>query len=299
MASDTNGRVGVIGLGSMGLCLARRLLKKGRHVIGFDPMAPAIHAFQAAGGQTAAGVTEGATSADLLILALPTVETFRDVVDTIGGSPGSGWIIDINTLLPAEKAAARDRLAHAWRVLDCTISGTPEMVAAESHSLYVSGEGRDDPEVTALLAQIAPRVFDMGAFGNAATIKLIINHMVIAHNVVAAEAMSLAIHAGMDPAIVHETIGASAGSSRMWEVRGRMMVAETYPDAAMYALIVDKDAVLIAELARKLRHPTPMLAAAVQQHVVAMAEGWGDKDPASLCSMMERQAGVTRRSADG
>ncbi|MDF7775367.1 NAD(P)-dependent oxidoreductase [Sphingomonas sp. AOB5] len=297
-AGDVAMPVGMIGLGSMGMCLARRLIAAGREVIGYDPVPATMAAFGEAGGHAAQDVADVAARADLLILALPTVEIFRDVVGQIAACPRTGIILDIDTLLPPEKIAARDRLAPAgWTMLDCTISGTPEMVATDSHSFYVSGDGRDAPQVRALVEQIALKRFDMGDFGNAATIKLIINHMVIAHNVVAAEAMSLAVHAGLDPARAYETIAASAGSSRIFELRGRMMVSEAYPDAAMYALIVDKDAELIADMARSLRHPVPMLATAVQQHVLAMAQGWGGKDPASLGSMMERLAGVTRSKA--
>lgn len=295
MQTDTDPVVGVIGLGSMGGCLARRLLAAGRHVIGYDPAADTLTTFTAAGGAAAADVEDLAARADIVLLTLPTVEAFRAVVATLAALPKQGWVLDIDTLLPAEKIVARDRLAPAgWTMLDCTISGTPEMVAVGKHSFYVSGEGRDAPEVRALVGQIAAKAFDMGGFGNAAMIKLIINHMVIAHNVVAAEAMSLAVHAGMDPAQVYDTVAASAGSSRIFELRGRMMVTEDYPDAAMYALIVDKDATLIADMARHLRHPIPMFATAVQQHVLGMAQGWAGKDPASLGSMMERLAGVVR-----
>jgi putative dehydrogenase len=297
-APDTTPAIGFIGLGSMGSCLARRLLSAGRTVIGYDPSGPAMGHFTDHGGMAAGSVEEIAGRAEMLVIALPSVESFRDVVATLAGiaKPG-GWIVDIDTLLPLEKAAARDRLAPSgWRMLDCTISGTPDMVAANAHSFYFSGDGRDAPEIRALVDQIGGKSFDMGDFGNAAKIKLIINHMVISHNVAAAEAMSLAVHAGMDPAIVYHTVCASAGSSRIFELRGRMMVDEDYPDAAMYALIVDKDAQLIADMARELRHPVPLFASAVQAHVLGMAQGWSGKDPASLCSVMERQAGVTRPS---
>lgn len=297
-AIDAAPPVGMIGLGSMGMCLARRLIAKGRTVIGYDPVAATMEKFGAAGGQAADSVASIAARSALLIIAVPTVEIFREVVGTLAYNPRIGTILDIDTLLPPEKRAARDRLAPTgWTMLDCTISGTPEMVAVDAHSFYVSGDGRDAPEVRDLVAQIATKTFDMGDFGNAATIKLIINHMVVAHNVVAAEAMSLAVHAGLDPARAYETITASAGASRIFELRGRMMIAEEYPDAAMYALIVDKDGELISDFARELRHPLPMFATAVQQHVLGMAQGWSGKDPASLGSMMMDLAGVKRAKA--
>lgn len=290
--------IGVIGLGSMGLCLARRLIARGWRLVGHDPAPAAAEAFGAAGGRIVESPEAVAADADIVILALPTVEIFRAIVEQLAAQPKNALILDIDTLLPQEKIAARDRLLPTgWRMIDGTISGTPEMVATDSHSLYVSGEGRDAPELQAFLADIAPRVFDMGDFGGAAAIKLIINHMVISHNVVAAEAMSLAVHAGLDPAVAYRTIAASAGSSRIFELRGKMMVTQDYPDAAMYALIVDKDATLIADVARALRHPVPMFATAVQQHVLGMAQGWSGKDPASLGSMMERLTGVERDGA--
>lgn len=295
MATDATLPVGMIGLGSMGMCLAQRLIAAGRTVIGFDPVPKTMARFAAAGGSAAKSVDDVAERTNLLILALPTVEAFREVVGVLAANAGTGFILDIDTLLPPEKIAARNQLSPTgWTMLDCAISGTPEMVATDSHSFYFSGEGRDAPDVRQLIAQIALKTFDMGEFGSAAKIKLIINHMVVSHNVVAAEAMSLAVHAGLNAARTYETIVASAGSSRIFELRGKMMITEEYPDAAMYALIVDKDAELIADLARGLRHPLPMFAAAVQQHVLGIAQGWSHKDPASLGSMMMDLAGVDR-----
>jgi 3-hydroxyisobutyrate dehydrogenase-like beta-hydroxyacid dehydrogenase len=297
MAGQGFTQVGIIGLGSMGSCLARRLLAAGHPVHGLDTSAETMAAHRAAGVETADSVAELVQHCAIILLALPTVEAFRGVVSELEKNERAGWIIDINTLLPAEKIAARDRLAGSgWRMLDCTISGTPEMVERNLHSFYVSGEDWQSRDVEEVIRNIAAAAFDLGEFGSAAAIKLIINHLVISHNVVAAEAMSLAIHAGLDPELVYRTVLPSAGSSRIFEVRGKMMVTEDYPTAAMYALIVDKDATLIAEMARELRHPVPMFSQAVQAHVLAMAQGWSDKDPASLCSMMEQAAGVIRAS---
>lgn len=284
--------IGFIGLGSMGGCLAHRLLGKGRSVIGYDPDAQAMDALAEAGGVRAGSVTEIAGRAPVLLLALNSIAVFRAVVEEIAGVPGGGIVIDINTLAPEDKRAARDRLAACgWRMLDCTISGTPEMVAKDLHGFYVSGDAQ---EVAPLIVDICDAPFDMGEFGNAAIIKLVINHMVICHNVVAAEAMSLALKAGLDAETVHRTVMASAGASRIFEVRGRMMAEERYPPETMYELIVDKDSLVIAEMARALRHPLPMFAPAVQAHVDALTTRWAKTDPASLCAVMEERGGVTR-----
>ncbi len=289
--------IGFVGLGSMGSCLAHRLLARGRAVAGHDPSKPAMRDFVAAGGRGAASIEDLAATSPVLLLALSSIEVFRGVIDRIVAAPGDGGVvIDINTLSPDDKRAARDQLAGVgWRMLDCTISGTPEMVARDLHGFYVSGDAEDACAVAPLIADIVDTPFDMGEFGNAAIIKLVINHMVVCHNVVAAEAMSLALKAGLDADTVYRTVTASAGNSRIFEVRGRMMADERYPPETMYQLIVDKDALVIAEMARTLRHPLPMFAPAVQAHVAALTTRWANTDPASLCAVMENRSGVERR----
>ncbi len=53
--------------------------------------------------------------------------------------------------------------------------------------------------------------------------KFVANHLVNIHNVAAAEAMTLGMKAGLDPHLIYDVIADSAGSSRMFQVRGRMM----------------------------------------------------------------------------
>jgi len=295
--TQTLTEIGFVGLGSMGSCLAHRLLARGRAVAGHDPSEPAMRDFVAAGGRGAASVEDLAATSPVLLLALSSIEVFGGVIDQIVAAPGDGGVvIDINTLSPDDKRAARDRLAGVgWRMLDCTISGTPEMVARDLHGFFVSGDAEDARAVAPLIADIVDAPFDMGEFGNAAIIKLVINHMVVCHNVVAAEAMSLALKAGLDADTVYRTVTASAGNSRIFEIRGRMMADERYPPETMYQLIVDKDALVIAEMARTLRHPLPMFAPAVQAHVAALTTRWANTDPASLCAVMENRSGVERR----
>jgi putative dehydrogenase len=280
--------IGFIGLGSMGLCLARRLIGRGWAVAGHDPAPGPAAAFAEAGGQAAGSAAELARDCPVLIVALASSSVYHKVIDEIAAAGGTGgWLLDINTLDPSEKLAARDRLAGSgWTMLDCTVSGTPVMVEKDLHSFYVSGAPVEG-EVDRLIGDLAVKRFDVGDFGNAARIKLIINMMVICHNVVAAEAMGLGLKAGLAPEQLYELIGASAGTSRIFEVRGKMMVDGAYPPETMYSLIADKDGPTIADFARRLRVPLTMLPPALQAHVDALTTRWAETDPASLCAVIE------------
>jgi 3-hydroxyisobutyrate dehydrogenase-like beta-hydroxyacid dehydrogenase len=123
--------------------------------------------------------------------------------------------------------------------------------------------------------------------------KFIANLLVALHNLATAEAHALGIAAGLDPETVQRVTEDGVGSSKIFEIRGPMMVADEYPPAARLAIIL-KDAKLIEEYARSVGAPTPLLHAAVQVYQDASAGGLGDLDAAALCRHLEEIAGLTR-----
>lgn len=282
--------VGVIGLGAMGSVFVERLVRNGHAVVGHDISAEAMRRHVELGGLPADSPADVARRCDVVITSLATVEAVRQVVDAIAevDRPEPGWVVDTNTLSPEEKSRAKDILAKSgWRMLDCAVSGHPNMVLAGSATFYVSGRDSAHPQLDTVLSALAEDYVDLGDFGNAAVAKLVINHLVICHDVAAAEAMSLAVKAGMSRKEAYDAIVGSAGSSRIFEIRGRMMVDRDYPKGTMYDLIVDKDGLLIAEMARRHRQAIPLFAAAYQTHVEAMGKGWDGTDPATIVEMLD------------
>jgi 3-hydroxyisobutyrate dehydrogenase-like beta-hydroxyacid dehydrogenase len=100
----------------------------------------------------------------------------------------------------------------------------------------------------------------VGAFG-AGSKKFVANLLVAVHNVAAAEALVLAMKAGLDPAMVLKVVGDGAGNSRMLEVRGPMMIKGDYSEAMMKLETWQKDMTIIADFARKLGCQTPLFSA--------------------------------------
>ena len=93
----------------------------------------------------------------------------------------------------------------------------------------------------------------VGPFGAASKLKFVANLLVAIHNVAAAEALVLARQAGLDPAMVLEAVSDGAGSSRVLQLRGPMMVAGDYSAATMKLDVWKKDMTIIAEFARRRR----------------------------------------------
>jgi 3-hydroxyisobutyrate dehydrogenase-like beta-hydroxyacid dehydrogenase len=135
----------------------------------------------------------------------------------------------------------------------------------------------------------------LGAFGAGSKMKFVANLLVAIHNVSTAEAMVLGMKAGLDPATMVKVLSDGAGSSRMLQVRGPMMVEGDYSAAAMKVGVWQKDMKIIGEFARELDCPTPLFAATTPIYNAAMALGFADSDTASVCAVLEKWATLRRR----
>ncbi len=109
-------------------------------------------------------------------------------------------------------------------LLDCPINGTGAQARNKDIAVYGSGGQAAFERSRPVLRGFARDHYYLGEFGNGSRMKYIANLLVAVHNVAAAEALALGAAAGLDEATVLEVIQAGAGTSRMLEIRGPMMV---------------------------------------------------------------------------
>jgi 3-hydroxyisobutyrate dehydrogenase-like beta-hydroxyacid dehydrogenase len=125
--------------------------------------------------------------------------------------------------------------------------------------------------------------------------KFVANLLVAVHNAAAAEAFVLATKAGIDRQTVYDVITSSAGTSRMFEVRGPMMVAGDYDRPGVSARVFQKDLRIIEDFAQACTCPTPLFSAARPLYLAALALGLDDQDAGAVCTVLERLAGLDLR----
>ncbi|MDP7601545.1 MAG: NAD-binding protein, partial [Rhodospirillales bacterium] len=101
--------------------------------------------------------------------------------------------------------------------------------------------------------------------------------------------------AGLEPEMIYNVIKAGAGNSRIFELRGPMMVADNYDDATMKMDIWQKDMNVIGEFAASLECPTPMFTAGIDIYRSGLAKGMDKLDTASVCRVLEQMAGFERK----
>jgi L-threonate 2-dehydrogenase len=289
--------VGVIGLGIMGSAMAANLVKSGFKVVGHDVAQRARRAHARAGGVVARSNADVARRAPIVITSLPSVAALASVAAEIATARRRGLIVVETSTLPIEaKQDARAVLARAGTtLLDCPLSGTGAQARTKDLLVYASGPRGAYAACKEVFRGFARGHYYVGGFGAGSKMKYVANLLVAIHNVAAAEAFTLARKAGLDPARVLEVVGNGAGSSRMFQVRGPMMVAEDYRDATMKIEVWQKDMHIIGEFATKLGCPTPLFATTAPLYTAAMASGYAKQDTGAVCAVLGEMAGLKPR----
>jgi L-threonate 2-dehydrogenase len=285
--------IGVIGLGIMGSAMAANLAKAGFTVHGFD-VVPARHAELKKVKGTPHGSTAGvAQAAEVLITSLPSAEALHAVAAEL--ITKGRIVIETSTLPIEEKERARQTLEKKGTVLlDCPLSGTGAQARAKDLVVYASGDKKAFEKAQAFMPGFSRAHYYLGEFGNGSKMKYVANLMVAIHNVSAAEGLVLGMKAGLDAKTIFKVIADSAGVSRMFQVRGPMMVAGDYKEATMKNDLWQKDMKIIGEFAAKHGVPTPLFNASAAIYSAAMSQGFAKEDTAAVCAVLEAMAGVKR-----
>lgn len=290
--------VGIIGLGPMGGNIAAILLDKGFPVVGYDIVAENMERLAAAGLGATSSATEVAEKADVLLSSLPSAGALRDVVEQVGKHDQAGQVlIECSTLAVDDKIEAHDRLKEAGGkiLLDCPISATPAMLAKMMASIHVSGDEDAYKKCLPVFEGFTASNFYVGEVGNGSRMKILANYLVHVHVTAAAECMTMGQKAGLDPQLIYEVLKASAGTSKMFEIRGAMMAKSDYREGGgtMFA-VLDKDAGIITEFAASVKAPIDLYVISRQRMMSAMATGLGHLDTSAVCKFIETTAGIDR-----
>ena len=297
----SNLKVGVIGLGPMGGNIANNLLKKQFQVVGFDLQPDVTAALEKEGLAPAASPEEVSENSDVVITSLPNAGALDAVINGDDGvlkSSKSGQVlIECSTLTVQQKIDAAEAMKGGGKVLlDSPISATPAMLARGMASIYVSGEEDAYTSVLPVLEGFTASNFYIGEAGNGSRMKILANYLVHVHIGAAAECMTLGQKAGLDPQLIHEVISQSAGSSRMFEIRGKFMADSDYREGGgtMFA-VYEKDASIITEFAAEVKAPIDLYVVTRQKMNSAMAQGLGHLDTSAVNKANEMAAGIDRK----
>ncbi len=279
--------VGVVGLGAMGLGMAKSLRRAGYRVHVCDVRTEVTQAFAAEGGVACNSPADAAASCDVLISVVVNASQTEAVLFGESGAaaalkPGSVFVM-CSTVEPAFSIALENRLAEkAILYLDAPISGGAAKAASGEIIMMTSGNPEAYEALGEILDAMAAKVYRLGpAAGNGSKVKIINQLLAGVHIAAAAEAMALGLRQGVDPAALYEVITHAAGNSWMFENRMAHVLAGDYTPLSAVDIFV-KDLGLVQDTARASKFPLPLSSTAHQMFLQAAAMGLGREDDSAV-----------------
>jgi len=277
-------KIAVLGIGMMGLPIARRLCLAGHEVHVWNRTRARAQALAADGAQVHASAAQAVAGADIAISLLENGSAVEDVLFAQGVAAAmrdASLFIDMASIQPSE---ARD---HAARLgergiahLDAPVSGGTVGAQGGTLAIMVGGKPLDFERAQAVFSALG-RATHVGPHGAGQLAKLA-NQMIVGITIGAvAEALLLAEKGGADMAKVREAIGGGFADSRILQLHGQRMLERDF--AARGRMTVQlKDLRNALATAAEIGFDAPITTMFEQLYADSVAHGLGDLDHSGL-----------------
>ncbi|MFF9196851.1 NAD(P)-dependent oxidoreductase [Streptomyces sp. NPDC014779] len=198
-------RIAFLGLGSMGLPMARRLLDAGHPLTVWNRTPGKADALVADGAVLAADPAEAVAGADVVLTMLADPAALRAVADAVLPAlrPGTHWI-DTSTVGPDAVRELAERLPEGVTLIDAPVMGSIDRAATGELLIFAGGDTAPVAGVLARLGTVTP----CGAPGAGAALKLVLINAAIGGVALIGEALTLSDALGLPRDLALRTLGA-------------------------------------------------------------------------------------------
>ena len=297
MATSDATKVGVIGLGSMGLGMAQSIAKRGLRVSGYDISPGAAAKLAAAGGIAVASSKDAALDADVLVIVVVNAAQTEVILFGAHGAAqtmkGGGVIVSCATMSPEHaRGLAAQAKALGLHYLDAPMSGGTAKAASGQLTVMASGSAEAFDKARPVLDAIAGTVHELGPEpGIGAAFKMVNQLLAGVHIAAACEAITFASKLGLDLPTVYKVITGSAGNSWMFENRVPHVLDGDYSSRSAVNIFT-KDLGIVSDMGRAEKFPLQLSATALQMFLMTAAAGMGGDDDASVARMIAQITGL-------
>ena len=282
MSSTSPTRIGFIGLGNMGSGMTRNLQKAGFDLVVNDIRRESADQLVADGAEWAATPAEVAAATDVVITMLPTPRNVETVVNgpagILAGIADGGTWVDMSTSVPevAQRVRAENPQRNL-RILDAPVSGMSVGAATGMLQIFVGGEEADVARLRPVFEAMGDpeRILHVGAAGAGYTVKLMINQLWFSHLVATAEVLAIGVKAGVDLAVLRNSLIASPANSNFVQNDVLSILDHGDYDEGFAIALACKDLGLSIDLARSVGAPSELSALVEQIYRRARAQ-YGD-----------------------
>ena len=283
--------ISVIGLGIMGLPMAKNLVAAGHQVTGYNRSRGKVDAFVEAGGSGADSVRDAVREAEVVLTMLP---DSPDVEAVVGGedgvfanAPKGALWIDASTIRPDVAVALADRAREAGlRPLDAPVSGGEAGAVSGALSIMVGGEEAAVDAAREVFEGVGKTIVHVGPSGSGQTVKAA-NQLIVAANIQAlSEAVVFLEAYGVDTTAALEVLGGGLAGSKVLDQKGQKMLDRDFQPGFRLELH-HKDMGIVTAAAREGGATTPLGALGPLVGGGPGAGGDGGLDHSGLFTLVE------------
>lgn len=220
-------RIAFVGLGQMGLPMAKNLVAGGFPVIGFDAFEQARVAAAAEGVEVASSLDEAVEGADCIITMLPNGKIVQDAVlgdDVFLKARAGAVLLEMSSSAPTDTRVLSDKVSPHLRVVDAPVSGGVKRAVSGSLTIMAGGETEAVNQAMPLLNCLASGVFACGPVGAGHAMKSINNFVSGAGVIAAVEAVTLGTAFGLSAETIIDVLNASSGKNNATDVKMKQFV---------------------------------------------------------------------------
>lgn len=286
-------RVGIIGVGNMGLAMAGRLIEQGWQVMVRDIEPARERMAEGLGARVCASPAAVAAVADRVVICVVDARQAESVLfdphEGVASQENKPCIVLCPTIAPDQTESIARRLAAVGLpCVDAPMSGGPLRARAGRMSLMVSCDDALFERHSALLRALADPVFRVGPrAGDGARTKLVNNLLAAINLAGAAQALALAERVGLDPGRTLAVIEQSSGQSWICSDRlPRAIAGDLAPRA--HTSLLDKDVRLALGMAAAAGFDVSVGAAAAALFARACDNSMASLDDACLFDMLRK-----------
>src|SRR6188768_451867 len=288
--------IGFIGLGKMGLPMARRLIEAGHHLTVFDQRQEAVEKLVVLGAAAAASPRDVADRAETVLASLPSLQASLEVATGADGVIEGKLIkrfVDLSTVGSHMAVRIHDLLAKKNIVqLDSPVSGGVGGAEKGTLAVMVSGP-RADYEAAKPALDVIGKVFFIGEKSGAAqTMKLANNFLSATAMVATSEAVVMGVKAGLDPAVMIDVINAGSGMNTASRDKFPRAVLPRSFDFGFATGLMVKDVRLALEEMKQLGLSMEVAEAVGRLWEVIIRDQGAESDFTAAIKPIEKKAGV-------
>jgi len=284
-------KIGFIGIGIMGLPMARNLLKAGYGLIVHDIAADRVAILVKEGAERRETPAEIARGCETVITMLPDGPDVEAVAlgrnGLVEGVHKGSIVVDMSSIAPRTTLKVGAELAKKGATLiDAPVSGGEPGAKAGTLAIMVGGPPDVVEHVRPILEKMGKSVVRVGELGAGQTTKLVNQILVALHIHAMGEAFALAVKAGVDPAAVFDAIKGGLAGSNVLDAKMPLVLSRDFKPGFRMRLH-QKDLTNALATAKELGLSLPATAVVSQFLNRLVGQGKGEEDHGGLVQAIE------------